>query len=280
MDNGSGSVVHRRILGRRLKLLREEFGLTLEEAAPKLDWSTSTLSRIENGQQAPNVHGMRSMMDLYQVTGDGWEDLLRMTREVRRKGWWRAYGLGDDAYVGFEAEASRVQEFALSFFPGLLQVPEYSRALFTTAVERTPEHLADVMQVRAIRQRRLTSAEHPLELVTVVDESVLHRPIGGPAVLREQLAHVVRAAALPSVTLQVLPTAVGAHAGIASPLAVLSFEHLGEPDIAYVEHTLGSLRVEKESEVRRARIVIDRLRSAALGPEESLALVREVAAQL
>jgi transcriptional regulator with XRE-family HTH domain len=228
--NGGGSVVHRRILGRRLRLLREHAGLTLEEAAPQLDWSTSTLSRIENGQQAPHVHGVRSMMDLYGLAGEKWDELLQLTREVRQKGWWRAYGLGDDAYVGFETEANRVQEFALSFFPGLLQVSGYSRALFTTAaVHRSPAELAAAVEVRGIRQQRLTSTDSPLELTAIVDESVLHRPIGGPAVLREQLRHVIAAADLPAVTLQVLPAAIGAHAAIASPLTILSFEHIGEP---------------------------------------------------
>jgi transcriptional regulator with XRE-family HTH domain len=283
MDNGNGggSLVHRRILGRRLRLLREHAGMTLDEAAPQLDWSTSTLSRIENGQQAPHVHGVRSMMDLYGLGGEKWDELLDLTREVRRKGWWRAYGLGDDAYVGFETEANRVQEFAPSFFPGLLQVAGYSRALFATAaVHRTPAELDAAVEVRGIRQQRLSSTEHPLELVAVVDESVLHRPIGGPPVLRAQLHHVIEAAALPAVTLQVLPAAVGAHAGLASPVTVLSFEHIGEPDIAYVEHTLGSLRLEKETDVGRARLVIDRLRSAALDPEESVARIREAATRL
>lgn len=285
MDNGSGngggSVVHRRILGRRLRLLRESAGLTLEDAAPLLDWSTSTLCRIENGQQAPHVHGVRSMMDLYGLAGEKWDELLDLTREVRRKGWWRAYGMGDDAYVGFEAEANRIRDFTLTYVPGLLQIPEYSQALFTaTTVHRTPAELTAVVEVRSIRQQRLTSEDSPLELVAVIDEAALHRPVGGSEVMAAQLRHVVATAALPSVSLHVLPTAVGAHAGIASPLTVLSFEHLGEPDIAYVEHTLGSLRLEKESEVSRARLVFDQLRAAALDPAESLVRIREVAAQL
>jgi transcriptional regulator with XRE-family HTH domain len=278
--NGGGSVVHRRILGRRLRLLREHAGLTLEEAAPQLDWSTSTLSRIENGQQAPHVHGVRSMMDLYGLAGEKWDDLLQLTREVRQKGWWRAYGMDDFSYVGFETEASSVLDFTLAYVPGLLQTPDYSRALYTaTTVRRTPEQLDAVVEVRSIRQRRLTSAENPLELVAVVDEAALHRPVGGPAVMAAQLRHVLAMAALSSVGLRILPMAIGAHPAITSPLTLLSFEHLGEPDIAYVEHSLGSLRLEKESEVSRARVVLDRLSADALDPEESLARVREAAAR-
>lgn len=279
--SGNGSVVHRRILGRRLKLLREEFGLTLEQAAPELDWSTSTLSRIENGQQAPHVHGVRSMMDLYQVRGDRWDELLRMTREVRRKGWWRSYGLDDFSYVGFETEANRVLDFTMAYVPGLLQTSAYSRALFlASAVDRTEAQLSDALDVRAIRRQRLTSTDHPLELVAVIDEPVLLRQIGDRDVMRAQFAHVIEAAALPSVTVQVLPLRMGAHPGLASAFTVLDFAHLGEPDIVYVEHSIGAMQLEKKVDVERANVVFDWLRSAALDPEQSLARIEEAAAQL
>ena len=109
MTERNGSVVRRRILGRQLRLLREQAGFTLEAAAPVLDWSVSKLSRIETAQQSIDVHGVRSMLDLYDVGGDRWGELVALTRETRRKGWWRAYKLGDMSYVGFEAEACRVQ---------------------------------------------------------------------------------------------------------------------------------------------------------------------------
>ncbi len=130
-----------------------------------------------------------------------------------------------------------------------------------------------------IRQRRLTSVEDPLELVAIVDEQVLHRPIGGRDVLRAQLDHLAEAAELDSVTLQVLPAAAGAHPAVASGFIVLSFGDLGEPDMAYVEHALGALFLEKEAEVARARVAFDRLRSVALSPADSSALIRRVAAQ-
>ncbi len=98
----NGSVIRKRVLGGRLRLMREDAGLSLEIAAPALDFSTSTVSRIETGMQAPRVHAVRSMLDLYDVGGTVWEELVALTREVRQKGWWRAYGLGNDSYVGFD----------------------------------------------------------------------------------------------------------------------------------------------------------------------------------
>ena len=275
----NGSVVRRRMLGRRLRLLRERAGLTLEAAAPALDWSTSTLSRIETGQQAPHVHGVRNMLDLYGVGGAEWDELITLTREVRQKGWWKAYGIGDQSYVGFEAEASRVHEFAVTFLPGLLQTADYSRALFAASpVPRTPQELRDDVAVRMIRQRRLTSPDDRLELTAIVEETALLRPVGGPEVMREQLRHLAEAAELDSVTLHVLSASVGAHTGMASGFHILSFgRDLGEPDIAYVEHAIGALLIEKEADVALARLKFDRLRSAAHSPSDSLALIRGAA---
>ncbi len=275
---GNGSVIRKRALGRRLRELREAAGLTLEVAAPRLDWSTSTLSRIETGQQAPHVHGVRSMLDLYGAGGPVWSELVAMAREVRQKGWWRAHGIGNDSYVAFENEASSVLDYTVDYVPGLLQVPAYSRALLAASIaRRTPESVESAVAVRAIRQQRLTSAEDPLEVTAIVAESVLHRPIGGPEVLAAQRAHLVAMAALPSVTLQVLPLTVGVRATTGSGFIVLSFGDLGEPDLAYVEHALGAVLFEKAADVASATLEFDRLRSDALPPAESLALLRRVA---
>ncbi len=277
----SGSTVRRRQLARQLRLLREEAGLTLDAAAPALDWSPSKLSRIENAHQAVDVHSVRSMLDLYDIGGQQWTELLALTRAARQRGWWRAYGLDDKGYVPLEAEASTVRAFTITYVPGLLQTADYARELFRTALQRrTAETLDRIVTVRMIRQERLTSEEAPLELVAIVEESVLHRPVGGPAVMRAQLGHIVAAAALGSVTFQVLPTAVGAGPGLDGNFTLLSFDELGEPDMAYVEHAMGAVHLEKEDEVARGRLVFDHLRSAALSPADSVALVERVAAQL
>lgn len=274
----TGSAVLRRILGRRLRKLREQAGHTLDTAAPRLDWSTSKLARIETAQQIVDVHGVRSMLDLYDA-GDEWGALVELTRAARQNGWWRGYGLGDNSYVGYEAAAVEVQEYAAGFVPGLLQTPEYSRALFEASV--VPRSASDVdreVQVRAIRQRRLTDPDDPLHLVAVVDEAVLRNPVGGPAVHVAQLTRLVSAAELPAVSLQVLPAGPGAHASMGSGFYVLSFGDLGEPDMGYVEHSLGAAHITGARDVLLARRKFDQLRTLALGPAESSALLRDLAA--
>ncbi|HXV91936.1 MAG TPA: helix-turn-helix transcriptional regulator [Pseudonocardia sp.] len=275
----NGSVVRRRMLGRRLRALREQAGFSLETAAPRLDWSTSTLSRIETGQQAPDVHGVRSMLDLYDVGGERWEELITLTREARLRGWWKDYGVGEDtSYVAYETEASVVHEFALGCVPGLLQTADYARAVFAAStVQRTPDRIDNAVTVRMIRQERLVSAERPLEFHALVDEFVLTRPVGGQEVLDAQLAHLAEAARLPTVTLRIVPRTAMSVVLAKSGFSVLGFGDLGEPDIAYVEHALGALFVEREADVARARLILDRLRSEALSPGESLAMIGQVA---
>jgi hypothetical protein len=134
--------------------------------------------------------------------------------------------------------------------------------------------------VRMIRQERLTSAERPLELLAVIDEPVLHRALGGRAVMRAQLIHLVEVAELDTVTVQILPTAVTDHPGYDGAFTVLSFDGLGEPDIGYAEHPMGSVHIEQEEHVTRAKLVFDRLRSVALSPAESVALIERVVAEM
>jgi transcriptional regulator with XRE-family HTH domain len=271
-------MVRRRVLARQLKLLREEAGLTLEEAAPKLDFSVSKLSRIENAQILIDVHWVRGMLDLYDVGGDRWTELVELAREANQPGWWKAYGLGNNSYIAFETEARRIQIFTLGYVPGLMQTAEYSRALMIAVpVRRTEAQLDNEVAARMYRQQRLASIENQLELAAVIDESALHRPVGGVEVLRRQLDHVAALAELDTVTLRVLPTDVGAHAALASGFSILNFGELGEPDMVYIEHTVGALTLDKAGDVARARLAFERVLSAALDPAESLALIRRLA---
>lgn len=280
MDKRNGSSIRRRILGRRLRELRELAGYTLEAAAPALDASVSRLSRIETGQQKADVHLVKSMLDLFDAGGDHWTELLALAREAGQRGWYRAYGLGDNSYIGYETEATQVQEYALGFLPGLLQVPDYSRALYESALYLSAAKIEVALHVRKTRQRRLQSDDDPLHLVAIIDEVALRNPVGSRAIQRAQLEHLLTAAELPTVTLQVLASPAGAHPALGSGFMVLSFGDLGEPDMAYVEHALGATQLEKESDIARARLVFDHLRSLALAPAEAVGLIQRVADEM
>ncbi len=180
-----------------------------------------------------------------------------------------------------EAEASVVWDYTVGYVPGLLQTEAYARVILGAALRPLSQSaLETAVRVRTIRQQRLTAEEHGLELAAIMDESVLRRPFGGVAVMRAQLAHLVQAAALPTVTLQVLPLSADAGAGLAGAFIVLGFGDLGEPDMAYVEHPCGADHVEKPEDVADAKLRFDRLRSEALSPADSVALIERAAADL
>ncbi len=274
------SLVRRRQLARILRELRETADRSIEEAARHLEFSPAKLSRIENALQAVDIHTVKSMLDLYDAGGARWTECLDLARAARQKGWWRAYGLNDTGYVPLEAEASVVWDYTLGYVPGLLQTEAYARVIFGNALRPWgPGELDNAVRARMFRQKRLTDPEHPLELTAILDESVLLRPLGGPAVLRAQLEHLLEAAGLPRVTLQVLPLDAGVTAGLTGTFTILEFGDLGEPDLAYVDHACRAVHVEKAEDVARAKLRFDRLRSEALSPAASVALIERVAAE-
>lgn len=270
--------LRRRRLGRRLRALRESAGLTLEAAAPKLDLSRSSLFRVESGETRASVHLVRSMMDLY----DRFEaDLLDAVRAALRPSWFTSYGVLDMGYTDAETEADRVWDYPGLHLPGLLHTEAYVRALFGHAHRRrSAEQVDNDVAVRWIRQQRLSGADNPLALVTVVDEAALTREIGGPAVLRGQLDHLVMMAELPTVTLHVLPQRRCSPIALEGGFTLLGFPEPDDPDLLYHEYVTGALHIEDEDEVREARLVFDSLRGEALSPADSVALIKRHANEL
>jgi Domain of unknown function (DUF5753) len=183
-------------------------------------------------------------------------------------------------YLALETDARVVHDYQLTLVPGLLQTEDYMRTLFRNSrPQRTDAQIDRDVQIRLYRQRRLT--EQPtLELVAIIDESALRRPVGGIEVLRAQLHELVVRAALPSVCLQVLPVSFGVHSGTDGSFTVLGFGEPDEPEVAYLEHTVSALHVEKQTHVDACKVTFDRLRSEALSPQDSVVLIERLAADL
>ena len=251
--------------------------MTLDDAAEALDKARSTMHRIEQGETRVDIHLVRSMMDLY----DQYEpDLIEQTRRAAKPGWWVSYGVADQGYIDVETEASHVREFCLSYIPGLLQTEGYMRALFeANRLQRSKREFENQVKVRLIRQLRLTDSEDSLELVALIDEGVLRKQVGGVEVMRKQLKHLLLASRLAAVTLHVLPDRMGAHDGMSGAFIVLSFPD-AEPEVLYTEYATGSLHIEADNEVREAKLMFEHLVSRALDPDESVALIERVLAEL
>jgi transcriptional regulator with XRE-family HTH domain len=270
-----GPTLHKRRLARKLKQMREEARMTLQQAAPRLDKTKSALSRVEKGETAADVHLIRTMMDLYNKQ---MPELLELAREAATPGWWTAYGIRDRGYIGLETDAIVAKEFSLVYVPGLLQTEEYMSLVFNSVrVKPSPSQVANQVAAREYRQRRLADSESPLRLHAIIDETVLRKPIGTPELRKAQWRHLVEAVELDTVTLQVVPDERGIHAGMDGSFNMLEFEDDEDPDLLFVAHVAGALHMEKPGELAEAKLAFDSLRSTALSPEESVAFIDELA---
>jgi DNA-binding XRE family transcriptional regulator len=258
--------------------MRVRAKMTLDDAATALDKTRSTLHRIEQGETRADIHLVRSMMDLYDQYDP---DLVEQTRRAAKPGWWVSYGLQDLGYIDVETEAAHVRELSLLFIPGLLQTEPYMRAFFEARrVQGSTAHFENQVKVRLIRQLRLTDSEDSLRLVALIDEAVLRKHVGGPEVMRKQLRHLILASRLPTVTIQVIPDCAGAHDGMNGAFTLLGFPEPQDPEVLYVAYPTGSLHIEAEDEVVEAKLVFEHLASRALDPDESIALIERVLAEL
>jgi transcriptional regulator with XRE-family HTH domain len=270
--------IRRRRLGAELRRRREAARVTIEAVADRLECSASKISRIETGHTTATPRDVRDMLEIYGVVGAEADELVQISREARQKGWWHPYStVLTGAYVGLEAAANSVRAYEQQVVPGLLQNEDYAKAMIRAA---RPDISADEVErrvrVRLGRQSLLTQ-EDPIDLWVVLDEAVVSRPVGGDAVMRAQLERLVEAAALPNVTLQVLPFEAGAHAGMDGTFAILDFPEPGDPDVVFAENATGGLFLEKNDELRKYIFIFDHIRAAAYGPEESVALLAKLA---
>lgn len=250
----------------------------MEEAAPRLDKTKSSLARVETGKTRADVHLVRSMMDLYDHY-DG--TLIDLAREAVREAWWTKYGIADRGFLGMETEAAAELEMSLIHIPGLLQTEAYMRALFAQGLAEVRGLMqGNGVAARLHRQRRLTDPDLPIELVAIIDEAALRANIGGAEVMRAQLQHLVRQARLSTVTVQVLPSRDGAHLGMEGEFILLTFPEDDDPDVLYISYITGALHIENPEEVEGARLAFDHLRSKALSPSESAAFIEQVSGEL
>ncbi|WP_131742031.1 helix-turn-helix domain-containing protein [Actinomadura roseirufa] len=270
--------VRGRRLARELRRLREEQGLTLQEVADRLDWSRATISRLETGQTRPKPGDIADILDLYGVPSPDRDALITLARQAGQRGWWTAYqDVFAGSYVALEDEASHIRTWDPQLIHGLLQTERYSRAVITAGrLLPADEDVERRIAARKIRQGLLDRATAP-KLHVVFDEAVLHRLIGGPEVMREQLAALAAAATRPTVDIQVLPFTQRAHAGLDGRFTILSYPDPADPDIAYVEGTMGDVYLESAEAIAKHRERFDLIKEAALSTEVSAHLIAEAA---
>jgi transcriptional regulator with XRE-family HTH domain len=269
--------VRGRRLTREVKRLREEAGLSPDEAAQRLDFSKSKLYRLENGKSRIDHDDLEDMLDLYDVRSPDRDALVALGRDSRRRGWWTTYkDVFTGSYVGMESEAAKIQ-VATHIVPGLFQTADYARAVIT---ETRPTLGADEAErrvmARTARQEAILGRTSPPEIHVVLDAAALHRQVGGTDVMAQQLAGLAKASAQPGVTLQVLPFTAGASAALEGDFVILAFPDSEDPPVAYAEGLFGDLYLESKEELDRYSLAWTHVLAKALGPAESMAMISEL----
>lgn len=278
--------VRRRRLATELRALREAAGHTGHTAARALTaagharWQQSKIARIEGAQQGVSVPDLEQMLTLYGATDPDYRAaLVAMARDAKQTGWWADYEdvFGQSLLPDFEAGATTIRTYEAQAIPGLLQTPAYIEAVFRAGSvypdDAVHRHVAARLQRQAI-----LDGHHPVRLSAVVDEAALHRAVGGPDVMHDQLRHLANMAARHHVDLRVLPFAAGADAGLWPSFDILEFGDPADAPVAVTQAVTSIVVSERPHQVERCAAVFGRLQGAALPPTESVELITTMTA--
>ncbi|TDW15164.1 helix-turn-helix domain-containing protein [Kribbella kalugense] len=283
----SGPTALRIMLGVHLRRLREEAEISRTDAGWAIRGSESKISRLELGRVGFKVRDVEDLLTLYKVDdGDERERLLTLAREANNPGWWQRY---DDltpawfqSYLGLEMAADLIRTFELQFVPGLLQTPEYARAVLKFGRQDLPLPRAEEDRLVALRQSRqdVLTRQRPARLWAVVDEAVLRRPIGSPAILKAQLEYLIEASRRHNVTLQIIPFAKGGYISTGGAFTLLRYNDSDLPDIVYIEHLTSAIYLDKREELDTYVVTMDAVSITAAQPRETENILRQAIARL
>ncbi|MEU8039324.1 helix-turn-helix transcriptional regulator [Streptosporangium sp. NPDC049078] len=272
--------VKRRRLSQAFRQLRQEAGLSVTEAARRLEWEPSKISRMERNEwKLPSVHDIRLMLDFYGVTDkDQREAMITLARESRQRGWWEKYqDVFRTSLPDFEAGASVIRTWQILLVPGLLQTEAYAKAMWRAGQVLDEALIERHVQARLARQEILTK-ENPPTLLALIDEAALRKLIGGAEVMCEQIDHLIAMAARPNVTIQVVPDSAGAHPALDGAFVILDFPN--DPSLIYTVTVTENLWLEQPADYQRYSLIYNHVMTLALSPEESIRYLTELVEQL
>lgn len=275
--------LHGRRLREELLALRQSRGLKLADVVElaENDFTDTTLSRWETGENLPKPTDLRRLLEVYEVSGEKKRELLTLLKDARenRRSWWaparKSLKKGFADYLSLERDAQAIRTYQVALIPGLLQTRDYASAMTKQSVVVDSGNVDQIVDVRMSRQDRLTEQEKPLDYFAIVDEAVVRRQVGGLNVMRAQLDHLLDAMKLGNVQLRVLPFSAGAHAAMEGPFSLMEFPE-PHPTVVYVENTTRGLASDEESDVQPYSMVWGSLNATALDTDETAEFLAQV----
>jgi transcriptional regulator with XRE-family HTH domain len=282
-DAGDGPTVARIRLGTRLRDLREKAQLSREDVSAAIRSSASKMSRIELGRTAIKARDLNDLLKLYGADEAERASLLALSQHGNVSGWWQDYGNSVPAwlkpYLGLEQAATLIRSYDPQLVPGLLQTPEYARAVFTLPGSSPAKRAERQLAVRMRRQEILHRADPP-HLWSVIDEAVLRRPVGSAAVMRAQVEHLLEISRLRHVNIQVLPFRAGGHAAGGGPVILLRFAGDQLSDAVYLEQLASAIYPSSTAELAYYWDILNQLATKADPPIASAMILDQIRREL
>jgi transcriptional regulator with XRE-family HTH domain len=288
LPGGGSSVgdptVLKMLLGAQLRRLREQAGVSRDDAGYHIRASGSKISRLELGRVSFKERDVADLLDLYKIDAATKEQLVQLTAEANATPWWQKYrGVVPDwfqVYVGLEEAATLIRAYEVQFVPGLLQTEEYARAVVMQGSPNlAPAEVDSRVAVRMGRQKLLARENAP-RLWAIVDEAALRRPMGGRDVLVGQIKRLIDAVGEPNVTLQIMPFRYGGHAAEGGAFTIMRFPESDLPDMVYMEYLTGAHYIDKADDVEVYAAVMERLSVAGTSPEKTRDTLDEILKQI
>lgn len=286
VGDGASPLVLRRRLRTELRTARLNRELTQDQVARAMEWSLSKMNRIEKAKTGITTNDLKALLPLYGITDkEKTDELLALARAARQPAWWSEYSNVAPAplleLIDYESAASAVSQFETMFVPGILQIEDYASAVLQAFYDEKPteERVKALVELRTAR-RDLLSSENAPKFAFLLDESVVHRQVGSPAITSRQFRHLVDVAKLPNVTIRIVPFTAGLHPRMTHPFEVVQFEDTPDENIVFIEEPRSDVIIDDPEEVRDYLGSFDRITSLSLGDPASIDRLRQAADEM
>jgi len=260
--------------------------LTQEQVAKAMDWSLSKMNRIEKAKTNISTNDLKVLLPLYGIIDkERTDELVALARGARQPGWWSPYSEFAPPrlleLIDYESASAAISQFETMFVPGILQTDEYASAILQAFYDEKPtaERVTALLELRT-KRRDLVSSENAPEFSFVLDESVIHRVVGSPAITGRQFMYLVDVAKRPNVTIQIVPFTAGLHPGMTNPFEVVQFADTPEENIVFLEGPRDDSIVDNAEEVRDHLESFGRIAALSLSPSASVDLLRQAAGEM
>lgn len=275
---GASPTARQRELGTRLRNLRNDRGLTVEEVAARLLCSTTKISRLETGARRPSLRDVRDLCGLYEVDEATSAEFMKLAQDARQPAWWTGYeDLNLDPLIGLEQEAETITGYSMNWVPGLLQTEAYAQGIIEIIAPKMDARIVSQRVEARMRRQQLLERGDPPRYRVLMDEAVLHRGVGDSAQMGAQLDKLLAVIRDERALVQVIPFAAGAYAAADGYFVLLEFDDKpGLQPIVYVEGLTGNLYLQRKADIDRYRETINYLRDRALSKPSSVKLIQKI----